>query len=147
MNHSPECRSFVAAWETLRTRAYDDGGGVWTIGYGHTRGVRRGDICTPQEAEDWLDEELANVDDEVSALLEVPVSQSEFDALVSLAYNIGVSALAGSTLLKLLNQGQHSQASAQFVRWNKDNGRTLRGLLARRAGELLMFMFGEYSGK
>lgn len=147
MTHSPNLVAFVAAWEQLRTSAYDDGGGVWTIGYGHTKDVRPGDRCTVEQAQAWLDEELQETSDAVDGMVTVVIEQHHFDALVSFAYNCGTMALRGSTLLARLNEGRTDDAATQFVRWNKDNGKVLRGLLARRAGEILMFTFGDYAGR
>lgn len=147
MTHSPELVAFVAAWESLRLRAYDDGGGVWTIGYGHTKDVRRGDTCTEEQARAWLDDELTETSNAVEDMAPESLLQHEFDALVSFAYNCGAPALHGSTLLARVNEGRMEDAATQFVRWNKDGGKVVRGLLARRAGEVLMFTFGEYTGR
>lgn len=140
-------REFVAAYETLRLAAYDDGGGVWTIGYGHTHGVRRGDNCDREQAEAWLDAELEEAADDVRAVVHVPLEQWQFDALVSFTFNCGATALAESRLLKRVNGALHDAAANEFPRWNKDNGRVLRGLLARRAGEALIYAFNDYTGR
>lgn len=158
MHHTPALRTFVAAWESLRLRAYDDGGGVLTIGYGHTKGVQQGDVCTVEEAEAWLDEELGEAGQIVNDAVKVTLLQHQFDACASLTYNIG-RGKAGvadgfavlkngqpSTLLRAINADQHGAAITQFLRWNKDNGQVLRGLLARRAGEGLIYAFADYTG-
>lgn len=144
MTHSFELRAFVAAWESLRLKSYDDGGGVWTIGYGRTKGVRRGDTCIREEAEAWLDEELADVSSDVTRLVVIPIEQHQHDALVSLTYNIGAGAFAKSTLLQRVNAGLHEAAVCELLRWAKDGGKFVRGLLARRAGEGLMYSRGSY---
>lgn len=147
MMHSAACREFVAAWESLRLVAYDDGGGVWTIGYGHTLGVRAGDTCTKQQADAWLDTDLESAANDVRRLVHVPLAQNQFDALASFTLNLGATALFTSRLLKRVNGAEHDKAVAELLRWNKDNGAVLHGLLARRAGEGLVYAFGDYTGK
>lgn len=143
MRPSPRLLAFLRGWEGLRTTAYDDGGGVWTIGYGHTVGVRPGDTCTPAQAEAWLAQEVAEFAAGVDAALTVPVEQNQFDALVSLAYNIGIGAFRKSTLLRKINAGQ--PAADEFGRWIHDNGKVINGLIKRRAGERAMFVDDDYT--
>ena len=69
MNHSDQCTAFVAAWEALRLKAYRDGAGIPTIGYGHIKGVQMGDTCTQAQALDWLSDELADASDDVDRLV------------------------------------------------------------------------------
>ena len=128
-------------------RAYRDGGGVWTIAYGRTRGVRQGDACTAGQAEQWLADEVGEVSAMVDRCIKVSVNQSEFDGLVALAYNIGSNAFAGSTLLRLLNAGDYTAAAAQFARWDHDNGVEVEGLKKRRAAEHDIFANSNYQGR
>ena len=131
---------FLKDAEGVKLRAYKDSGGVWTIGVGHIAGVKRGQVITEEEAEEFLAEDLedaeAGVDDAVTAAL----NQNQFNALVSLAFNIGVSAFARSTLVRKLNAGDNQGAADQFLRWNKDNGATVPGLTNRRRKERALFL-------
>ncbi len=132
--------NFIKVHEGCKLSAYKDGGGVWTIGYGHTGAdVTKGLFITPERALELLAVDLAKFASGVSRLVRVPVNQNQFDALVSFAYNVGVSALENSTLLKMINNGNLIAASQQFKRWNKDNGIVVKGLTNRRAAEAKLF--------
>jgi lysozyme len=144
---SADLLAFLRAWEGLRLKAYDDGGGVWTIGYGHTKDVRKGDTCTREQAEKWLAEEVSEFATGVDAVIHVATEQHEFDACVSLAYNIGLAAFRDSTLLRKLNENLFESAKEQFGRWVFDNGKRIAGLVSRRAAEREMFDVGDYSGR
>lgn len=126
--------------EGLRLRAYLDTGGVATIGYGHTRGVKLGDICTKTQAETWLGEDVFNAEASVNGLVRTPLTQNQFDALVSFVYNVGGNAFATSTMLRLINAGDHKAAAKQFDRWVYDNGRVVNGLVLRRTDERELFL-------
>lgn len=130
----------IKSFEGLRLDAYmptpDD---VPTIGYGHTKGVQMGDSCTEEQATDWLREDCGDAEECVNKFVRVPMTQNEFDALVSLTFNIGCGAFKGSTLLKLLNNADYDGAAAQFPRWSKQAGNTLAGLVRRREAERRMF--------
>ena len=130
----------IKQYEALRLHAYLDGGGVWTIGWGHTSGVYPGDECTEEEAQSMFEWDVAEVEDAINMYVDVDLEQGEYDALVSLAFNIGVPAFHGSTLLRLLNQDNKRAASLQFPRWNKDNGKVIKGLVRRREAERKMFL-------
>lgn len=125
----------IKAHEGLRLEAYVCPGRVLTIGYGHTRGVTFGMRITQDMAEIWLAEDLRRVAGEVEALLKVPVSDNQFAALVSFAFNVGVENFSGSTLLRLLNRGWYEQVPAQLLRWVYAKGEALGGLARRRAAE------------
>jgi lysozyme len=111
----------------------------WTIGWGRTKNVRAGDTCTQEQADTWLLEDIKECEIGVGRC-KVSLTQNEFDALVSFSYNVGVGALANSTLLRLLNSGDRLGAAAQFARWNKSKGIPLAGLSRRRAAEARLFM-------
>lgn len=137
--------NLISSFEDTRLKAYDDGVGVWTIGIGTTvypsgNNVKQGDICTLDQAKSYFKQDLAKFEKTVNDSVKVPLSQNQFDALVSLTYNIGSSAFKGSTLLKLLNQKQYREAAAQFTRWNKANGKVLNGLTRRREAERDLFL-------
>lgn len=117
--------------------------GVWTIGYGATKGVRSGTKLTVQECEDRLLKELNEFGAQVRRVVAVPLTQFQFDAIVSLTFNIGIGNLKSSTLLRKLNAGDYAAVPAQMMRWNKarvDGKLTpLKGLTRRRAAEAAVF--------
>lgn len=118
---------------------------VPTIGYGSTRyeSGKRVSMQDPsislEQAERMLVNDLDRTVKGVSTFVTTKLKQSQFDALVSLAYNIGLEAFKGSTLLRKLNAGDYSGASAEFARWNRAGGRVLAGLSNRRERERAMF--------
>jgi lysozyme len=139
MNLSDDGLALIKRFEGLSLKAYLCPARVWTIGYGTTRGVRPGQVISEAEAETMLRADVARFAQGVAERLQVPVTQGQFDALVSLAYNIGLSAFGKSTLLRLLNDSKYSLAAEQFPRWNKAGGKVLSGLTKRRAAERAMF--------
>ena len=124
--------------------AYRCPAGVWTIGWGCTKGVKAGMTWTKQQAVEGLRRELAECEAAVTRLVTVPIHQHQFDALVSFAYNCGVGALGKSTILRKLNRGDVEGAAAAFLMWNKArvNGKmtVLRGLTRRRSAERALFL-------
>lgn len=128
--------------EGFRTHAYPDSGGIWTIGYGHTRGVRQGDCCDEETATRWLLEDVAVAEAAVARQIAVPLSQGPFDALVDFVFNLGEGALRGSTLRRKLNAGDHDGAAAEFPRWCHAGSQVLPGLVKRRAREKQLFEGG-----
>lgn len=150
MKASKDAVALIKHFEGCRLKAYPDPGSEdgrpWTIGYGHTgKDVVRGLVWTQAQADAALARDVASFSDEVEKLIKVSVTQAQFDALVSFAYNVGIGALAGSTLLKLLNSGAFSGAARQFERWDKQNGRPMLGLSRRRLAERLLFETGDVS--
>lgn len=138
----------IKSFEDCRLTAYRDGGGVWTIGWGHTGPeVQRGLTITQGEADALFDADTAQFERDVNSLLKVEVTQNQFDALISFAYNCGADidadtraeGLGDSTLLKLLNAGNIDGAKNEFRKWNKDNGKVVPGLTRRRAAEAALF--------
>lgn len=142
MKTSASGLSLLKAHEGCRLKAYMDTGGVWTIGYGHTEGVRAGDTCTQAQAEAWLVEDVVDAEKQVGNGVRVPLTQNQFDALVSLVYNIGGGAFFSSTLLRKLNAGDYTGAAGQFTRWIFDNGMIVNGLVLRRSDERALFLTG-----
>lgn len=127
----------VKKWEGCRLEAYRCAAGVWTIGYGHTKGVAEGMRISQAEAERMLAEDLARYERSVRGMLKVSQSDRQVDALVSLAYNIGVGALQRSTLLKKINgRGDCEAIKAEWMRWNRAGGKVLAGLKRRREDEV-----------
>lgn len=139
MKASGACRALIREFESCRLEAYRCPAGIPTIGYGHTRGVKMGDRCTIQQADVWLTQDLEDAEAAVSMLVKKPLTQSQFDALVSFTFNVGAGRLGESTLLILLNRGNYTGAAAQFQRWDKSKGVTLPGLVRRRAAEAALF--------
>jgi lysozyme len=117
--------------------------GKWTIGYGSTKGVRSGMRITKEEAEARLREDLKWCEDTVKRNVEVPLTQNQFDALVSLIFNIGGPNFQSSTLLKKLNKGLYAEVPEQMMRWNKARVEgeltVVRGLTRRRTAEAALF--------
>jgi lysozyme len=127
--------TFIASWEGYRAKAYKDIGGVWTIGFGHTGGVKSTDSVTREQALELLRRDAATAETAVRQLVEMPINQDRFDALVSFTFNVGVNAFKTSTLLRKLNAGDYPGVPAQLMRWNKVNGRPVQGLTRRRRAE------------
>lgn len=130
---------FIADFEGCRLEAYLCPASVWTIGFGRTKGVKPGMQITREQAEEFLRQDLAEFEKAIALLVKVPLNQNQFDACISLMFNIGTSAFANSTLLKLLNQKNYSACATQFLRWNKAGGQIMAGLVFRREKELALF--------
>jgi lysozyme len=141
--------AMIAGYEGYREYAYEPvPGDKTTIGYGQTyyadgSAVKAGDKITKQEAFEQLTLlTKRDVVDKLATCVKVPISQNEYDAYVSLAYNIGQSAFCGSTLVKKLNQYDYVGACQQILRWDKYKGKTLKGLSNRRLKEYKTCMWG-----
>lgn len=130
----------IKSFEGLRLQAYKDPVGIWTIGYGTTRGVRPGMTISTAEAEAFLQQDLVRFEQAINDALAVPVNDNQFSALSCFTYNVGPGAFRSSTLLKMLNQQDVYGAADQFPRWNKAGGRPLAGLTRRRQAERLLFL-------
>lgn len=130
----------IKSFEGLKLEAYRDPVGVVTIGWGHTKTARMGQRISRERAEELLRADVSEFEKCVSVALSVPVSQPQFDALVSWAYNVGCGAMRGSTLMRKLNAGDVQGAAGQFLRWNKAGGRVLNGLTRRREAERKLFL-------
>jgi lysozyme len=137
----------ISQFEGLELEAYKDTGGIWTIGYGSTKNpytgviVKEGDKISKEAALDWLNKDIAQRQMALKKLIKVPVTANQLAALTSLAYNIGLGAFQGSTLLRLLNQkAPVQQVADQFLRWNKVNKVEIKGLTNRRILERQLFL-------
>ena len=126
-------------FEGLRLEAYQDSVGVWTIGYGHTKGVIPSMKITESQANNLLKTELIEYQNYINSMVNVSLDQCQFDALVCWVYNLGPTNLSNSTLLTLLNQEVKFHIPEQIRRWNKAGGKVLKGLVRRREAEALMF--------
>lgn len=153
MTPSAHCEAFIKSFEGLRTKAYPDTGGKPTLGYGHTKGVKLGDIITEAEALNVFKSDLAAVGraiDRRAARDGISLNQNEFDALCAFAFNLGEGNLFGSTLWRKLKAGDHAGAADEFPRWNKVKVQdprtkeisiiTLDGLTRRRNAERVLFL-------
>lgn len=132
----------IKEFEGLRLRAYQCSGNVWTIGYGHTLGVKEGDNITAEQAEKFLLQDIEKSEDCVrrwATEKKVSLNSNQFSALVSLVYNCGPKPLAGTVGTKLL-RGDIEGAAEGFLLWNKAGGRLLAGLLRRREAERKLFL-------
>ena len=146
---SKEGAAFIARFEGFRGQLYNDAAGHATIGYGHL--VHHGPIDGSEPAEfrkgisqeralELLQADAAKAAAEIARSVKVPLEQHQFDALVSFAFNVGNGAFRESTLLRLLNEGRYDAVEAQLARWNKAGGKTLQGLVNRRAAEAKLFL-------
>lgn len=135
----------IKQFEGLRLKAYDDGVGVWTIGYGTIRypngvKVKRGDTCTKEQAEQYLKTDLDSFENVINTKVKVPLTQNQFDALACFVYNVGATNFSNSTLLRKLNAKDYSGAADQLLRWNKAGGKVMNGLTRRREAERKLFL-------
>lgn len=149
---SPQGREFTATWEGVVLKAYPDpgtGGAPWTIGAGHTASagkpvVVKGMTITRATAMEILARDLAVFEAYVNKAVKVPITQAQFDALVSLCFNIGPKNFLGSSVLRHLNGNRKMDAGAAFAAWNKAAGKVMTGLVRRRAAERTLFETGHY---
>lgn len=141
--------ALLKSFESCRLTAYQDGGGVWTIGWGHTKGVKADDHITQFEADEMLGMDLQDREAELNRLLDgCPTTSDQFSALLVLAYNIGfgdpkhvppIPGLATSTVLKRHRLGNYLGASRAFGMWCRDNGKIVAGLVRRREAEAKLY--------
>ena len=133
--------SLIKKHEGLRLEAYlPTPNDVWTIGYGHTHTTKQGQKITEAQAETLLRKDIKWAEEAVNESVVVPLSQNQFDALVSFVFNVGAGAFGSSTLLRLLNSKDYEGAANQFLRWNKQKGVALKGLTKRREEERKLFL-------
>lgn len=131
-------------FESCKLAAYPDPGSKdgkpWTIGWGHTGPeVVKGLVWTQEQADAAFLVDITSFESAATGLIKVPLTQGQFDALVLFAYNVGSKALETSTLLRKLNSGDYDGAALEFRRWNRNDGKTMRGLTRRRAAEECLF--------
>jgi len=130
----------IKHFEGCELEAYKCPAGVWTIGYGHIKGVKEGMTITESQAEEMLKSELNEYEGYINNLVTAELNQNQFDAMVSWVYNLGGGNLKASTLLKVLNSGDYDGVPAQMMRWNKAGGKVLEGLTRRRQAEADLFV-------
>lgn len=134
----------IHSFEQLRLKAYPDPGSKdgkpYTVGWGSTGpDIGPGTVWTKEKADARFASDLSKFEQAVSVLVKVPLKQHHFDALVSFTYNLGIGSLKSSTLLKMLNSGDYDGAGKQLLRWTKNDGVEMAGLVRRRKEELKMF--------
>lgn len=142
MQISDKGLALIKDFEGFSDVAYLCPAGVWTIGYGHTKGVQEGDTMSKEVAERLLKDELSQkYEPQVQKLTGgLELTQGQYDALVCFVYNVGAHSLAHSTLLKKLKEGKTEEAAAEFLRWNKARGEVQAGLVRRREAERELFL-------
>lgn len=135
----------IKAFEGVKLRSYLCPARIWTIGVGHTGPeVRTGMMITEQQAMNLLSSDMLKFEREIKRVVSAPLTQWQFDALVSFVYNVGGGNFRSSTLLKKLNQHLYEEVPAQMLRWNKANGVALAGLTRRRTSEGRLFETGKF---
>lgn len=142
---SSEIVKFISRFEGFHSKAYLCPAGVWTIGFGHTSGVRKGDVVTEDEALKFLRSDLRTAEGTIRLAVKAPLRQCEFDALTSFIFNVGGGNFAKSTMRQLINEHQYDLAAREFRRWNKAGGFTLAGLVRRRKAEEKVWRDAIYS--
>jgi lysozyme len=136
MQYSNQGLALTESFESCRLTAYKDIKGVLTIGWGHTGPeVVEGLVWTQDQADSQLVMDLQRAENMVDTCVTVPLTQGEYDALVDFAFNLGTNAEKGSTLLKLVNENDMTDAAAQFQLWDHASGQVVAGLLRRRLAE------------
>lgn len=148
MNVTRRGVELIKRFEGIGLKTYLDAVGVPTIGYGHTKTARMGQTITAEQAEILLRADLAEFEAGVACLLKRPVKPSQFEALVSFAFNVGLDidadskaeGLGDSTLLALVNAARDQDAAAEFLKWNRAGGRALLGLTRRRLAEAQLYL-------
>ena len=142
-SYPPEVAApYVAEWEGMKGEAYQDAVGVWTIGCGHTKDVKPGDVVTRAEAMMMLVDDLKETIDGLAPHVHVPVTEGQFIALTSLAFNVGVEGLVGGCpkLMAALNAGKWKECAKEFLDVDHAGGVRLPGLTRRRREEAELFL-------
>ena len=135
--------TLIKQFEGCRLQAYQDSNDIWTIGYGHTGGIKEDLEITQEQAEEYLREDLQNIAPSIIRLVKKMLNNNEYSALLSLTFNIGIGSFENSTLLKLINQKDLNNAGLlanEWLKWDHDAEKNvLNGLLARRREELALY--------
>lgn len=135
MKSSDTLINFIKRTEGCRLTAYQDSVGVWTIGYGHTQGVRRGDRITQQQADDFLRGDLSRFE-AIAAKTPGVRTQGQFDAVADFCYNCGPGNFQNSTLRRFITSGRKDwEIQKEFLKWTRAGGKELGGLVSRRVWE------------
>lgn len=140
MKITKEGINLIKKFEGLRLEAYLCPAGVWTIGYGHTKGVKKGQVITQLEADNLLKEDLSSFEKGVTSLIKSNINQNQFDSLVSFAFNLGLANLKSSTLLKKVNANPNDRTIVdEFLKWVYAKKVFLEGLHRRRQAEANLY--------
>lgn len=141
MKTSDEGIALIAQFEGFRSKAYVCAGGKWTIGYGHTKGVKEGDEITEAQGLQYLREDVADAESAVSKWVHAPLKQNQFDALVSFVFNVGSGNFAASSLLREVNFDANDFADIRprFMAWVYVKKKVNNGLVRRRKAEADMY--------
>lgn len=132
--------NLIKSFEGLKLFAYQDSVGVWTVGYGHTLSAHKGLVITKDRAVELLKLDIMRFEYVVNREVLVPLTQWQYDAIISLTFNIGSGAFMRSTLLKKVNAGEYAQAADEFLKWNRAGKKVLEGLTNRRVAERNVFL-------
>ncbi len=138
MTTGPKGLALIEEFEGCKLQAYQDGAGIWTIGFGHAN-ARKDEYETQVQAEKDLCADLATAERAVGSMVHAQLNQNQFDALASFTYNEGSGRFRGSTMLQLVNAGKYELAAAEFPKWDIVAGSVSPGLLRRRAAEQALF--------
>ena len=143
MTPSKNCYDLIKEFEGCKLEAYPDPathGEPITIGVGHTGGIKLGMTITQEQADEYLVSDVSHAANAVNQMVDENMTQGQFDALCSFAFNLGIGNLKNSTLLKKLNSGDIQGAADQFLVWNKAAGKVMAGLTRRREAERTLFL-------
>lgn len=140
MNLTEEGINLIKKHEGLRLRAYRDGVGLWTIGYGHREDCHEGDTCTQFQADDWFKSDTDKFCVMIKHYLQKTLNNNQFSALVSFVFNVGIANFASSTMLKLIHAEKMAEAADQFLRWDYAGEEIEPGLVIRRTDERALFL-------
>jgi lysozyme len=139
-----DCKKIIKHFESLKLKSYKCPAGVWTIGWGNTDAVEAGMLISESIAEELLDKDIESTINSVNHLVKVDLRQNQFDALVSLVFNLGHGNFSKSTLLKLLNERDYLGAANEFAKWRMAGGEVMHGLVRRRLAEANLFIGAPY---
>ena len=139
MNISEKGINLIKQFEGCKLTAYLCPAGVWTIGYGHTEGVNKGDKITQDKAEELLKQDLSKFEDALNSY-GFTLSQNQYDALICFMFNIGIQAFRTSTMFKYLRKNRYAAAAEQFNKWIYANHKPSKGLERRRDAERDLFV-------
>lgn len=143
MTPSLACYALIKRFESFRPTAYrPTKNDVWTIAWGHTAGVKEGDTCDYAQGEAWLTQDALDAAKPINEHVAVPLTQPQFDALVSFVFNVGVGNFEESTLLRLLNDGEYTVAANEMLKWDHQGRAVLSGLERRDEAERALFLSG-----
>ena len=143
MTPSKNCYDLIKEFEGCKLEAYPDPathGEPITIGVGHTGGIKLGMTITQEQADEYLVSDVSHAANAVNQMVDENMTQGQFDALCSFAFNLGIGNLKNSTLLKKLNSGDIQGAADQFLVWYKAAGHVMAGLTRRREAERTLFL-------